>query len=253
MKKFTLLNVAYLLLAIVAACWLIWRFYPPAPLAAWTFYGKDGREVRGYTYPPALDSVTGMLEDRPEIPGGNGVLLSLWPDVKQCILTVKAKSGEIRIARFSESRPFNVQIEYIDSSGAQTYLRAMPGSGVYFWHYPDPARPGDTIGWRADNIMGKAIPIRYRNDALIDGTRYTLQNGGRWLYQKYRDGKVVNSQELEELPSIPAAGENDPLMPQAERWLDATLEKFSHELAIPIVNGWLETDSNPCQQIDDET
>lgn len=253
MKKITPLNVAYVVLIIIVACWLVWRFLTPTPLAAWTFYGKDGQEVRGYTYPPSLDSATSIPEDRPAIPDGDGVLLSLWPDVKQCILTVKAKSGELHIAHFGESRPFNVQVVYVDSHGARTELRAMPGRGVNFWSYPDPARPGDSIGWRADNVMGKAIPIRYRGDALIDGTRYTLQNGGHWLYQEYRNGNVVNSQELEELPSIRPADENDPLMPQAERWLDATLEKFSHELAVPIVNDWLEPDGNPCQVIDDET
>lgn len=253
MKKITPLNVAYFVLAIVVvAGWLVWRFLPPTPLAAWTFYGKDGREVRGYTYPPPSDSVTDIPEDRPEIPEEEGVLLSLWPNVKQCILTVKAKSGEIHIARFSENSPFNVQIEYTDSSGARTELRAMPGSGVYFWRYPDPARAGDAIGWQTDNVMGKAIPIRYRGDTLIDGARYTLQKGGRWLYQKYRDGNVVDSRELDELPSIPSAGENDPLMPQAKRWLDATLEKLSDELAVPIVNGWLAPDGDPCQLIDDE-
>ena len=252
MKKATPLNVAFLLLAIIVACWLAWRFLTPAPLAAWTFYGEDGREVRGYTYPPSRDSVTDIPEDRPEIPEEDGVLLSLWPHFKQCILTVRAKGGEMHIARFSESRPFNVQIEYTDSSGARTELRAMPDSGVYFWRYPDPERPGDAIGWQTDNVMGKAIPIRYRGETLIDGSRYTLQEDSRWLYQEYRNGSIVNSRELEELPAIPSAGESDPLMPQAKRWLDATLEKLSDELAVPIVSGWLEPDGDPCQMIDDE-
>lgn len=103
MKRNTLVGISLSVIAIVIlAGWLIWQFLFPVPTAKWVFYGEKPSELRGYIYPPSKNSIDGKLEPKPEIPDGDGALLTLWPDTKRCTLTVKSGRENISITRFRE-------------------------------------------------------------------------------------------------------------------------------------------------------
>ncbi|MFV0548776.1 MAG: hypothetical protein ACK5M5_08670 [Limnobaculum xujianqingii] len=257
MKRNTLVGISLSVIAIVIlAGWLIWQFLFPVPAAKWVFYGEKPSELRGYIYPPAKNSIDGKLEPKPEIPDGDGALLTLWPDTKRCTLTVKSGRENINITRFRESNPEVVQVEYIDESGMPTTLHVQLNDGVSFWTYPDPDITNDFIGWKFDNLAGRALPVRFRGASMmkkvIDGTQYKLQTNKHWLYEKYQNGIVLESKEYSTLPVTNSEQNHQAelaLIDKANQWLSETLQDLSDTLSVPIPDQWLSTNSDPCQSV----
>ncbi|QBH98340.1 hypothetical protein EKN56_19255 [Limnobaculum zhutongyuii] len=257
MKRNTLVGISLSVIAIVIlAGWLIWQFLFPVPVAKWVFYGEKPSELRGYIYPPAKNSIDGKLEPKPDIPDGDGALLTLWPDTKRCTLTVKSGRENISVTRFRESTPETVQVEYVNEDGAPTALHVQLDSGVSFWTYPDPNRVNDFIGWKFDNLAGQAIPVRFRTGALIikiiDGTQYKRQTNGHWLYEKHQNGIVLESKEFSTLPVTNSEQNRQAelkLIGKADQWLSETLQDLSDTLSVPIPDQWLSTNSDPCQSV----
>ncbi|AKJ40820.1 hypothetical protein [Pragia fontium] len=253
MKKDKLIGISLSAVAVVVlGGWLVWQFIFPSPIAQWVFYGEKPSEVRGYTYSPAKDSATGKPENKPAIPKGDGALLTFWSGARQCSLVVKSGNEKISITRFQDSNPQSVQVQYIDEGGTPAELNVQLGRGISFWTYADPAVPGDFIGWKFDNLAGKAVPVRYRHQKMIDGTQYKLLPNSRWSYEKYQNGKVVESKQLDDLPAIDAnknSKEELELMRQANEWLSENLQDMSDTLSVPIPDQWLNTNSDPCQSV----
>lgn len=256
MNKKKLISIS---LFVVAACvlggWLIWRAFFPMPIAKWVFYGEKPSEVRGYNYPPSKNSVTGKIESKPATPEGDGALLTLWTEVKQCSLSVKSGLEKINITRFQDSNIQSVQVQYIDSKGRTSELNAQLEQGISLWTYPDGMSQNDLLGWRFDNLAGKPIPIRYRGTRLFDGTQYKLLPNSRWLYEKYQSGVVVESKELDKLPVVDIGKHRDheqKLLSLANHWLNDILQNMSYTLSVPIPDQWLNKDSDPCQSVNTE-
>ncbi|WP_157953054.1 hypothetical protein [Limnobaculum parvum] len=257
MKRNKLVGISLSVIAtVILAGWLVWQFLFPAPVAKWVFYGEKPSELRGYTFPPAKSSRNGKLESKPEIPDGDGALLTLWPDIKRCTLTVKSGQENISVTRFQESTPEVVQVEYIDENGMPSTLHVQLGYGVNFWTYPDPDANNDFIGWKFDNLAGKALPVRFRGGAMmkkvIDGTQYKRQTNGHWLYEKYQHGRVLESKEFSTLPVANSEQNRQAelaLIDNANQWLSETLQDLSDTLSVPIPDQWLSTNSDPCQSV----
>lgn len=253
-KKLTSISL-FVIAACVLGGWLIWQFFFPTPIAQWVFYGEKPSEVRGYIYPPAKNSTTGKIESRPATPEGDGALLTLWTDIKQCSLSVKSGPEKINITRFQDSNIQSVQVQYIDNKGRVSELNAQLEHGVSLWTYPDGIIPGYLIGWKFDNLAGKPIPVSYRGKTLIDGTQYKRLPNNHWLYERYQRGKVIESKELDKLPVVNVEQHREHeqnLISMANHWLNDILQNMSYTLSVPIPDQWLSKDVDPCQSVNTE-
>lgn len=255
MKKNMVIGVSLSAVAVVIfGGWLIWQYLFPTPIAQWVFYGEKPSEVRGYSYPPAKDSATGRVENRPETPEGDGALLTQWADAKQCSLTVKSGKEKIIITRFNESNQPSVQVRYVDAHNSASELNVQINQGVSFWTYPDEKNPAEYIGWKFDNLSGKPIPIRYRGKELLEGTTYKRLANGKWSYKRFHHGELVETKELEQLPVFSSEHQEheQELTRKANQWLSHKLQRLSETLSVPIPDQWLSIDSDPCQSVNAE-
>ncbi|WP_159566798.1 hypothetical protein [Budvicia diplopodorum] len=255
MKKDMVVGVSLSAVAIIVlGGWLIWQAVFPSPVAQWVFYGEKPSEARGFSYPPAKNSATGHLENKPEIPEGDGALLTQWADAKQCSLIVKSGKEKISVTRFNESNQPSVQVRYIDSHDVASELNVQINQGVSFWTYPDAKKPGEYVGWKFDNLAGKPIPIRYRGKELLEGTVYKRLTNGKWSYERFHNGKSVETKELEQLPAISSENEEHELaiVRDANQWLSHKLQKLSESLSVPVPDQWLNSGNDPCLTVNAE-
>lgn len=249
MKKNRVIGVSLAaVFLVVLGGWLVWHYIYPTPIAQWVFYGEKPSEVRGYSYPPARDTTTGRFENKPPIPDGDGALLTLWTEAKQCSLIVKSGKEKISVTRFNESNQPSVQVRYVDAHNSASELNVQIDQGVSFWTYPDTKKPGEYIGWKFDNLAGKPISVRYRGKELLEGTTYQRLASGKWSYERFHNGIPVETKELEQLPVISLDNKEHELeiTREANQWLSHKLQKFSETLSVPIPDQWLDNTSDPC-------
>lgn len=239
---------------VVLGSWLAWYYIYPTPIAQWVFYGESPSEVRGFSYPPAKDTTTGRFENTPSIPDGDGALLTQWTATKQCSLIVKLGQEKISVTRFNESNQPSVQVRYVDANSVATELNVQINQGVSFWTYPDPIRQGEYIGWKFDNLAGKPIPVRYRGKALLEGTTYKRLANGQWSYERFHNGKPLETRLLEQLPVVSLDNQDHELeiIREANQWLSHKLQNFSETLSVPIPDQWLNKTSDPCITVNTE-
>jgi hypothetical protein len=196
-------------------------------LASWVFVGQRGMSVRGETFAPSSDSATGDAESEPRIPTEDGVLLTYWHASGGCSLSVTRGGGTILLTHLGER---GVQL-----TGARDELDVDAGR-VVSWLFADPHAPGDRIGWRYDHLAKRALPVRYRDGALVDGTRYTLDPGGSWTYARHENGVVVETRTLAALAPIveEVTAEDAAIAQRALAWLTEQVRALACPVSVPF-------------------